>query len=368
MTARPLAAIVLSVLVLGATPSPAPVASPTPVETTAPSAIRAFTLQIRASTLDGAEKALSGYVFQNRVSAIRQLLAANRASYMEIADPRVFADAVTKDLYSVAHDKHLRLQYSDMVLAMDAKQPSAVDIAQVVQMFASRNYGVLGTLRLRGNIGYLHLGNFGPMPQSKAAIDAAMTMLSNTDAMVIDVRHNGGGDPDSLDYLMGYFYSHPTELTSIVLVHDGKSQTIRQFSAAKVAGRRYLGKPLYVLTDNMTFSCAEQFSYDMKSLHRALLIGATTGGGANPGDFVRLNDHFDIFIPNGYSRNPYTRTNWEGVGVVPDVAMDPAGALLDAYKRALTAAPDHYPQVRPERQKALADPADALQQSLPAYQ
>jgi retinol-binding protein 3 len=353
MSARPLVAIVLSVLVLGVAPSPAP--------------LQNFDAQVRAATLDGAEKALSGYVFQTKVPAIRQVLEANRASYMQIADPQAFADAVTKDLYSVAHDKHLRLQYSDMVLATDNKQPGGVDVKQVVQMFASRNYGVLGTLRLRGNIGYLHLGNFGPMPQSKAVIDSAMTMLSNTDAMVIDVRHNGGGDPDSLDYLMGYFYSKPTELTSIVLVHDGKSQTIRQFSAAKVAGRRYLGKPLYVLTDSMTFSCAEQFSYDMQSLHRALLIGATTGGGANPGDFVRLNDHFDIFIPNGYSHNPYTKTNWEGVGVIPDVAVDPAGALLDAYRRALTAAPDHYPQVRPERQKAIADPAAALQQSIPAY-
>jgi hypothetical protein len=361
MPVRSPALCFLLVLLLGAAPSPAAIAVPSP------SAAPAFNSADRASVIDAAEKALGGYVFQSRVAAMRQVLETNRAAYLQIADPQAFADAVTKDLYGVAHDKHIRLDYSDIVVAPNTQAPSSADIKQMVQMFASRNFGLLGTLRLRGNIGYLHLGNFGPMPESKAVIDAAMTMVAHTDALVIDVRHNGGGDPDSLDYLMGYFYAHPTELTSIVLVQDGKSHTERQFTAANVAGQRYLGKPLYVLTDDRTFSCAEQFAYDMKSLHRALLIGTTTGGGANPGDFVRLSDHFSIFVPYGYARNPYTKTNWEGVGVVPDVSTNAPDALLNAYQRALTAAVDRFPQVRAERQKAIADPTAALQQSLPAY-
>ncbi|HEY3675468.1 MAG TPA: S41 family peptidase [Candidatus Tumulicola sp.] len=361
MPVQPLAVFLAALLLLGVAPSPAPVAIPSP------SLASAFTAADRAAVIDAAEKALGAYVFQSRVAAMRQVLEANRASYLQIADPQAFADAVTNDLYGAVHDKHVRLDYSDIVIAPNTQKPSSADIKQVVQMFTSRNFGLLGTLRLRGNIGYLHLGNFGPMPESKAAIDAAMTMVGHTDALVIDVRHNGGGDPDSLDYLMGYFYNRPTELTSIVIVQNGKSQTFKQFTAATVAGQRYLGKPLYVLTDDHTFSCAEQFAYDMKSLHRAMLIGATTGGGANPGDFVRLSDHFSIFVPYGYARNPYTKTNWEGVGVVPDVPTSGADALLDAYKRALTAAGDRFPQVRAERQKAIADPTAALQQSLPAY-
>jgi hypothetical protein len=361
MPDRTIALVFAFALLLGVAPATAPVASPP--ATAAP----AFSSADRAAVIDAAEKALNDYVFQSRLAAMRQVLEANRAAYLQIADPQAFSDAVTKDLYRVAHDKHVRLEYSDVVIAPNTDHPSSADINQVVQMFTSRNFGLLGTLRLRGNIGYLHLGNFGPMPQSKAAIDAAMTMVGHTDALVIDVRHNGGGDPDSLDYLMGYFYSRPTELTSIVMVSNGKSTTQRQFTAATVAGQRYLGKPLYVLTDDMTFSCAEQFAYDMKSLHRALLIGTTTGGGANPGGFVRLSDHFSIFVPLGYARNPYTKTNWEGVGVVPDVQTDAPGALLNAYQRALTSAADRFPQVRAERQRAIADPAAALKQSLPAY-
>jgi C-terminal processing protease CtpA/Prc len=336
---------------VGVTPAP----SPAPV--------LSFTEADRAAVLDSASKALGNYVFHARIAPLQAVLATNRAAYLKIDDPLAFATAVTADLYGVAHDKHIRLQYSDDVLAMNTEKPSAADIKRVVQMFASRNYGVLGATRLGGNIGYLHLGNFGPMPDSKQAIDAAMMMVAHTDALVIDIRHNGGGDPDSLDYIMGYFYSKPVELTSIVMEQDGKMETIRQFSAAKVSGRRYLGKPLYVLTDNMTFSCAEQFAYDIKSLHRALLIGATTGGGANPGNFFRLSDHFSIFVPFGYSRNPYTKTNWEGVGVTPDIATTPDAALVEGYRRALAAAPESFPQVATERKKAAADPAAALQQA-----
>ncbi|HEY1428730.1 MAG TPA: S41 family peptidase [Candidatus Tumulicola sp.] len=363
MPVRPFAALVLCALLLGAAPAPSTSAAPG----ASPAVMPAFSVADRTAVLDAAEKALGHYVFQNKVAAMRAVLQQNRARYLALGDPQAFSDAVTQDLYGVAHDKHIRLEYSDEILSPNTKKPSDIDIKQMIQMFASRNFGVIGTLRLRGNIGYLHLGNFGPMPQTKPAIDAAMTMLAHTDAMVIDVRHNGGGDPDSLDYLMGYFYSQPTELTSIVTVQNGKSETMRQFTAAKVSGHRYLGKPLYVLTDDMTFSCAEQFAYDMKSLHRALLIGATTGGGANPGDFVRLSDHFSIFVPFGYARNPYTKTNWEGVGVAPDVATTPAAALLEGYRRALVAAPEQFPQVVAERKKAETDPAAALQLSLPSY-
>ncbi|HEY1681975.1 MAG TPA: S41 family peptidase [Candidatus Tumulicola sp.] len=360
MLVRLVSALVLTVALTGATPLPAVTTAPG-----ASPAATAFTAADRAAILDAAATALGHYAFHDRIAPLRAVLVANRTSYLQIGDPQAFADAVTAGLYAVAHDKHIRLDYSSDILAPNTSQPSKADIQRAMQMFASRNYGVAGALRLKGNIGYLHLGNFGPMPGSKAVIDAAMAMLHETDALVIDVRHNGGGDPDSLDYLMGYFYGKPVELTSIVIVQGGTTQTLHQFSTAKVTGHKYLGKPLYVLTDDRTFSCAEQFAYDMKTLHRATLIGTTTGGGANPGGFLRLSDHFSIFVPLGYAHNPYTKTNWEGVGVAPDVPTSAGDSLLEAYRRALAAAPNTFPQVVPEREKAAADPSAALQQSLP---
>jgi len=228
------------------------------------------------------------------------------------------------------------------------------------------NFGYAGAIVLRGNVGYIRLDGFGSMPASKGAIDSAMALVAHTDALIFDVRANHGGDPDSLDYLMGYFYAKPTQLTSILMTHGSTSQLYKQFSAARVSGLRYLGKPLYVLTSDHTFSCAEQFAYDMKSLHRATLVGATTGGGANPGDSVRLDDHFAIFVPLGRAVNPYTNTNWEGVGVSPDVQTVAAAALLEAYTRALTASNDSFDEAALARARALKDPSAALQASLPA--
>ena len=351
------------VVLLGAAPtgtSPGDTAPP------GPAAPAAFSQTQRAAILAGAEKAVGDYTFAEKVPAIRAALEANRAAYLQIEDPKAFADAVNADLYAVAHDKHLRIRYSVIAAAPYGSRPAG-GMAHMLQSQQILNYGYEGAIRLAGNVGYLRMDEFGPMPQSKAAIDSAMAFLAHTDALIVDVRANRGGDPDSLDYLMGYFYDKPVELTSILVTQGGKSQLFKQFSEAHVTGPRYLGRPLYVLTSAHTFSCAEQFSYDMKALHRATLIGETTGGGANPGGYVPLDPHFAIFIPLGRSVNPYTKTNWEGTGVVPDVATDAPAALLAAYTQALATPKDAFDEAAAARADALKDPAAALKGSLPAY-
>jgi hypothetical protein len=333
----------------------------------APSGATPFSLTERAAILAGAEKAVGDYTFAEKVPALRAALEANRAAYLQIDDPKAFADAVNVDLYAVARDKHLRIKYSAIAGPVYGSQQRGASLAHMMLAQQSINYGYAAAIRLAGNVGYLRMDEFGPMPQSKAAIDAAMSFLAHTDALIVDVRANHGGDPDSLDYLMGYFYAKPVELTSILVTQGGKSQLFKQFSEAHVTGPRYLARPLYVLTSDHTFSCAEQFSYDMQSLHRATLVGQTTGGGANPGGYVPLDPHFAIFIPLGRSVNPYTHKNWEGVGVVPEVPTSSAAALLTAYTQALRAAGSTIQEAAAARADALNDPAKALATSLPQF-
>jgi C-terminal processing protease CtpA/Prc len=126
-----------------------------------------------------------------------------------------------------------------------------------------------------------------------------------------------------------------------------------------------LGKPIYVLVDQRTISGGEQFAYDMKALHRATLIGVTTAGGANPGSEVALSEQFSMFVPHGQARNPYTGTNWEGVGLRPDVRIRPQAALLKAYEFALRAICNPFDEALQEREAALRDPAAALRLSMP---
>jgi C-terminal processing protease CtpA/Prc len=141
----------------------------------------------------------------------------------------------------------------------------------------------------------------------------------------------------------------------------------RHYTSSTLGAARYLTKPLFVLISNDTFSAAEQFVYDIKALRRGELVGQITGGGANPGDLYRLNDHFSMFVPTETAYNPYTRTNWEGVGVAPDVDAPAKAALLAAYIRALKAVKDTLPDSVEVRQEALKDPETALRESLPLH-
>jgi C-terminal processing protease CtpA/Prc len=102
-----------------------------------------------------------------------------------------------------------------------------------------------------------------------------------------------------------------------------------------VPGRRYTGKEVYVLTSKRTFSGAEEFTYNLKNLKRATIVGETTGGGAHPGGTRRVTDHFAVWVPSGRAINPITKTNWEGTGVTPDIAVPADQALATAHVAAL---------------------------------
>jgi C-terminal processing protease CtpA/Prc len=115
----------------------------------------------------------------------------------------------------------------------------------------------------------------------------------------------------------------------------GKTRVEQSWTPGWVPGRRYLDKPVYLLTSRRTFSGAEEFAYDLQVLKRATVVGETTGGGANPGGDVRLDEHFGVFLPTGRAVNPTTRTNWEGTGVLPDVPTSSANALVVARQTAL---------------------------------
>jgi C-terminal processing protease CtpA/Prc len=112
-----------------------------------------------------------------------------------------------------------------------------------------------------------------------------------------------------------------------------------------VQGRRFgKSKPVYILTSNRTFSAAEEFTYNLKHLKRATIVGETTGGGAHPGGPRRINDHFSVWVPSGRAINPVTKTNWEGTGIEPDIKVEAKQALkaahLDALKKFRTTETD----------------------------
>jgi hypothetical protein len=257
--------------------------------------------------------------------------------YDSIATGQELAKRLTQDLQEVSKDKHLRVNCSTEPLPKPRpkkEKPSEKDRQQWREQMRFRNSGFSRLERLAGNVGYLEMIGFMDVDEGADTVTAAMNFLANTDALIIDLRRNGGGSPKMVQLVCSYFFDgKPIHLNSLYWRKGDRTEEF--WTLEKVPGKRYLGKPLYILTSARTFSAAEEFTYNLKNLKRATVVGETTGGGAHPGGGARLGDHFFAFIPTGRAINPITKTNWEGTGVAPDVAVKADEALDTAHRLAL---------------------------------
>ncbi|MBX3118249.1 MAG: S41 family peptidase [Fimbriimonadaceae bacterium] len=260
------------------------------------------------------------------------------SDYKAQTDPVQFAAHVNEIIKGQVTDAHLRFRYSPNVLPTRSspREPSAEEIKRAEASVRFRNAEFTKVERLTGNIGYIAFNGFmGPEDMARP-VEGAMRFLANTDAMIVDLRQNGGGDPRGVQLFCSYFFDEkPVHLNSIYFRNGNKGETIEFWTLKKVAGPRYLNKPLYILTSKRTGSGAEECAYNFQQLKRGTTVGSSTWGGANPGGVARLSDHFSCFIPGGRAINPYTKTNWEGTGVKPDVEIDPSKALKHAQLMAI---------------------------------
>jgi retinol-binding protein 3 len=296
--------------------------------------------------IDGAERervvqgAISNlteyYVFPDVATKMGDTVRARlkRGEYNDIANGLVFANRLTDDFQSVSHDKHLRVNFSPTRLPDGPPAPTPEMLAQQRRQMERMNCGFVRVEQLPNNIGYLKFNVFAPPDFCGATASAAMNFLANTDALIVDMRDNGGGDPSMVRYVSSYLFSARTHLNDLWNRKSGKTEEF--WTLDTIPGKRFGGdKPVYVLTSSRTFSGAEEFSYNLKMLKRATIIGETTGGGAHPVAGRRIDEHFIIGVPGARAINPISKTNWEGVGVEPDVKVGAADALATAQKMAV---------------------------------
>jgi hypothetical protein len=288
-----------------------------------------------------------GYVLPEVARLVGASLRARVAegAYDALADPEAFAKRLDEDVRAVAHDGHLRVFYSREVLppSQAGHKPAPEEIARAREEMRRENFGFEKVELLPGNIGYLEVRYFAWTDVVASRIAGAMALLADTDALVIDLRRNGGAlDPSSIAFLCGYLLPERTLLNELHWREAGTTRVEQSWTPGWVPGARYLDKPVYLLTSHRTFSGAEEFAYDLQVLKRATIVGQATGGGANGGGDERLDDHFGVFLPTGRAVNPVTKTNWEGAGVQPEIETTAARALVvareTASKRLLAAA------------------------------
>lgn len=257
-------------------------------------------------------------------------------TYKSIEDPTIFAAKVNEVIKANVTDAHLRFRYSPTPLPprQNPREPSKQEIDR--QNWETRfvNTGFEKVERLRGNVGYIKFNFFGSPEDIARPVEGAMKFLANTDAMIIDLRDNGGGHPAGVQLFCSYFFGEkPVHLNSLYFREGNRTEEF--WTLKSLPAPRFLDRPVYVLVSKRTGSGAEECSYNLQQLKRATLVGENTWGGANPGGVVRLSDHFSCFIPVGRAINPYTKTNWEGTGVTPHVKMEPAKALDYAHAAAV---------------------------------
>lgn len=290
----------------------------------------------------------SQYVFPD-VAAKTAAALSTKAAHGDYRDDKTeaaFAKALSSDLRSIGNDKHLAVKFAPDSSAppqhddksaddkkADDKEPSAEEIAQMIAQMriasASESYGISRVQLLPGDVSYIDLRNFGHPEIVGAAYDAAMSLVAGTKSLVLDLRQNHGGEPDGVAYLLSHFFAEgdSRHLNDIYIRADNSTH---QFWTIPSAMPRFTG-PIYVLTSRHTGSGAEECAYDLQTQKRATLVGETTVGAANPGGWIPLVHGFMAFIPMARAINPVTKTNWEHVGVKPDVSVPAASAMKVAY-------------------------------------
>lgn len=246
-------------------------------------------------------------------------------------DGRAFADLLTRQMREVRPDTHLEVLFSEAPLPRRPPAPTAEFHARYRKALEQANCTFETVKVLPHNIGYLKLNSFPDLSLCRQTATRAMAALNNADAIVFDLRDNRGGYPEMVMLIAAYLFDHPE-----YMYNPRQDTTEDSWTHSPVPGSRLADKPVYLLTSARTFSAAEHFSYDLKMLKRATLVGETTGGASDVGVFHRIDEHFGIGIREARTINPYAEPDWTGIGVKPDVKVKAGDALGTAVNLAET--------------------------------
>lgn len=275
------------------------------------------------------------YVFPRVAQQMADALLAHEKNGDDNAetDGGFFAAMLTAQTRAVSHDEHLRVVYRPFKTQESASVgPTPEEVAHYRKTILRNNCSFEEVRTLPHNIGYLNFTAFPDVDVCRSTVERVMKSLRHVDALIFDLRENRGGDPRMVALMCSYLFDHRRHLNDIYDRHENTTQEF--WTSSPIPGNTLADKPAYVLTSAHTFSGAEEFSNDLKNLKRATIVGETTGGGAHLVQEHRIDEHFSVQVPFGRPINPISKTDWEGTGVAPDVAVKNADALETAERLA----------------------------------
>lgn len=272
------------------------------------------------------------YVFPETGLKIKELLEdkASNGAYDDFQDLSALGESIKEDIFSIANDKHVVVSYLEPKEGADEPEQGQ----RMQEFFNSlKNYGLDNSKVLDGNIGYMEIEIFYPLRMDAKAGDFAekiMQKFKDTEAIIFDLRKCKGGDPSMLNLIISYLYPPGEKVHLNTFYYRPNDFSFDTYTLDEVDGPTYPEKPVYVLTSNTTFSCGEEFAYDIQQLERGTMVGETTGGGAHTVEPYLIDENFEINLPTGRAINPISKSNWEGTGVKPDIEVTADEALEKA--------------------------------------
>jgi hypothetical protein len=308
--------------------------------------------------VEGIGQALENtYIYEDMAQEMATLLREKlRAGvYGGIDDGVEFARVLTEDLRSVANDLHLGVQMRHVHAGQGSDAESVeegeADAHGSVEDRRRANFGIRKAEILEGNVGYLAIEGFEGGPEAGATVVAAMNFLGNTDALILDLRRNGGGGPSVIQMVFGYLLDEPTHIMGF---YARENDTHEQFwSPPYVPGPSLADVPVFVLVGPRTFSAAEAFSFSMQTLRRGVVVGERTPGGSHPVRPIPISGtDFVVHVPFARTVDPRVDSDWEGTGIIPDIPTSGEDALETAHLEALATLRDGGSD--PDRRRALS--------------
>ncbi len=224
--------------------------------------------------------------------------------------PGEFAAWISGHLLRLTGDKHVRARLANP----GADSPDSASGIRTVDV-------------LEDGIGYLRIDRFYRADECRANYDAAMAKLADCRAVIVDLTGNGGGS-DANMLLASYFMAERTLMNRI----EWRQGEPLDLEAGPSTVPALATVPLYILIDGKTFSAAEAVAYALQQRGRAVIVGEPSRGGANPNRFFPLDHGLEVSVSIGRTVNSVSGTNWEGVGVQPDVVVPGVEALARALE------------------------------------
>lgn len=264
---------------------------------------------------------------------VKQLVnSKTQNNYNQLNDHQDLALAITKDIREICQDQHFALIYNPDAIKQ-SKNSGENEFLNNLMADKKINFGFEKIEIKRGNVGYLKLNRFPFPTDAKKVVSGALNLLSNSDAIIIDLRDNIGGYNEMVQYLMSPFFNDLIHINTLFERSTGKT---KQFWTYPYTVGEYLSEiPVYIITSRRTFSAAEWFTYSMQNNKRAMVVGKRTRGGATPTGFFTVNDNFLLSVPNTSCVCPITNTNFNNTGIIPDTLCSRNYSPDLAYKIAL---------------------------------